>query len=89
VDDSGAAVVGWTVSGVDGRLSGLNPDGSETGRLPEQALTQTATGRQDQFAVAVSPWAEVAVCYTDDNDGNGFDQIILGLGATNNSWLDL
>lgn len=40
------------------------------------------TARQDRFAVAVSPWAEVAVRYTDDNDGNTFDQIMLGLGAT-------
>jgi hypothetical protein len=39
--------------------------------------------------VAVSPWSEVAVCYTDDNDDNGFDQVLMGLGATNNdgAWL--
>jgi hypothetical protein len=33
--------------------------------------------------VAVSPWAEVAVAYTDDNDRNSFDQVLLGLGLSN------
>jgi hypothetical protein len=89
VDDQGTAVVGWTVSGVDGWLRGLNPDGTASGRLPVQALTQTANGRQDQMAVAVSAWSEIAVCYTDDSDGNGSAQIMLGLGATNDDgvWL--
>jgi hypothetical protein len=82
LDDQADAVVGWTVAGVDGWLLGLNPDGTGTGRLPVQTLTQTTTGRQDQFAVAVSPWSEVAVCYTDDSDGNGLDQVLLGVGAT-------
>ena len=82
IDDQAGAVVGWTAGGADGWVRGLNPDGTGTGRLPAQTLTQTTTGRQDQFAVAVSPWGEVPVCYTDDNDGNLFDQVVLGLGAT-------
>ena len=82
IDDQAGAVVGWTTGAADGWVHGLNPDGTDTGRLPAQTLTQTTTGRQDQFAVAVSPWGEVPVCYTDDNDGNQFDQVILGLGAT-------
>ncbi|XVU22816.1 hypothetical protein ACQPZJ_36925 [Actinoplanes sp. CA-054009] len=85
LDDQAYAVVGWTVNGADGWLRGLNPDGSFTGRLGAQTLTNTTTGRQDQFAVVVSPWGEVPVAYTDDNDGNQFDQIILGLGATNHA----
>lgn len=84
LDDQDAAVVGWTLGGVDGWLRGLNPDGSTTGRLPAHTLTQSTTGRQDQFAVAVSAYSEVAVCYTDDSDGNLFDQVVLGTGATNN-----
>nr|WP_296066587.1 hypothetical protein [uncultured Actinoplanes sp.] len=85
VDDQGLPVVGWTVGGADGWVRGFNTDGTTTGgRLAAQTLTQTTTGRQDQFQVAVSPWAEVAVCYTDDNDGNGFDQVLLGVGASNN-----
>ncbi len=39
------------------------------------------TGRQEQLAVTASAWGEIAVTYTDDNDGNTFDQIRLGLGA--------
>ncbi|MEU8301590.1 hypothetical protein AB0C04_30410 [Micromonospora sp. NPDC048909] len=89
IDDQGNVVVGWTVSGAnpDVWARGLNPDGTTTGRLAAQALSQTTTGRQDQMAVAASPWGEVSVCYTDDNDGNSFDQVLLGLGATNSTWL--
>ncbi|MGC4875904.1 hypothetical protein ACLQ26_06450 [Micromonospora sp. DT43] len=89
IDDVDNVVVGWTVSGVnpDVWARGLNPDGTSTGRLPAQALSQTTTGRQEQLAVAASPWGEVSLCYTDDNDGNAFDQVLLGLGATNSTWL--
>jgi hypothetical protein len=89
VDDVGVSVVGWTANLNDGWLRGFNTDGTTTGRLAAQTLTQTTTGRQDQFQVSVSPWSEVTVCYTDDNDGNGFDQILMGTGATNNdgAWL--
>ncbi|WP_410812108.1 hypothetical protein [Micromonospora sp. 067-2] len=89
IDDQDNAVVGWTVSGAnpDVWARGLNPDGTSTGRLAAQALSQTTTGRQDQLAIAASPWGEVSLCYTDDNDGNAFDQVLLGLGATNSTWL--
>jgi hypothetical protein len=36
--------------------------------------------------VAVSPWGEVTAAYTDDNDGNQFDQILAGFGLTNAGW---
>ncbi|MEH1164294.1 hypothetical protein V6V47_02775 [Micromonospora sp. CPCC 205539] len=87
IDDQANVVVGWTVSGADVWARGLNPDGTSAGRLAAQALSQTTTGRQDQMAVAASPWGEVSVCYTDDNDGNTFDQVVLGLGTTNSTWL--
>ncbi|MFG1919289.1 hypothetical protein [Micromonospora sp. NPDC048898] len=89
IDDQDNVVVGWTVSGTnpDVWARGLNPDGTSTGRLAAQALSQTTTGRQEQLAIAASPWGEVSVCYTDDNDGNAFDQVLLGLGATNSTWL--
>jgi hypothetical protein len=74
---------------VDGWLRGLNLDGSAAGRLAVQQLTRTTCGRQDQFALAVAPWAEVAVSYTDDSDGNVFDRVMMGLGASNDDadWL--
>jgi hypothetical protein len=49
-------------------------------------LSQATAGRQEQVAIAVSPWSEVSIAYTDDNDGNQFDQIILGTGVTNSEW---
>jgi hypothetical protein len=82
IDDQGGLMVGWTAGGADGRLRGLNPDGTSAGRPADQVLTQVTNGRQDEYALAVSPWGEVAIAYTDDNDGNGYDQVIMGLGAT-------
>jgi hypothetical protein len=86
IDDQADTVVGWTVGGLDVWVRGFNPDGTGTGRLAAQALSQTATGRQEQQSVAVSPWGEVSTAYTDDNDGNTFDQVILGTGASNSDW---
>jgi hypothetical protein len=67
-------------------VRGFGINGADAGRLSAQQLSQVTAGRQEQLAVAVSPWAEVAVAYTDDNDGNTFDQVILGLDISNNSW---
>ncbi len=88
IDDQSNAVAGWSVSGTDPAVwaRGLNPDGGTAGRLPAQSLSQATAGRQEQMAVAASPWGELALAYTDDSDGNSFDQVILGLGATNSDW---
>jgi hypothetical protein len=88
IDDQANAVVGWTVAGTDPAVwaGGLNPDGTTTGRLPSQSLSEVTIGRQEQMAVTASPFGELAVAYTDDNDGNTFDQVILGLGASNSDW---
>ena len=85
LDDRAAVVVGWTAGGVDGWVHGFNPGGTDTGRTPEQTLTQSTYGRQDQFAVAVSAWSEVSVVYTDDGDGNLWDQVLFGTGAGNDT----
>jgi hypothetical protein len=88
IDDQRNAVVGWSVAGADPAVwaSGLNPDSTTTGRLPSQSLSQLTAGRQEQMQVAVSPFGQLAVAYTDDNDGNMFDQVMLGLGGTNSGW---
>ncbi|MFK0193153.1 hypothetical protein [Kitasatospora sp. NPDC090308] len=88
IDDQRHAVVGWSVAGADPavRARGLNPDGTFTGRLPSQSVSKVTTGRQEQAAVASSPFGALAVSYTDDNDGNDFDQVLLSLGATNADW---
>jgi hypothetical protein len=85
LDDQAAVVVGRTAD-LDVFVRGFNPDGTATGRLPDQTMSQVTTGRQEQLAIAVSPWGEVPVCYTDDNDGNTYDQVLLGLGLTNSDW---
>lgn len=88
IDDQSQTVVGWTVAGADPDVwvRGFGVDGTDTGRLSAQRLSSVATGRQEQMTVAVSPYAEVAVAYTDDNDGNTYDQVYLGTGISNNSW---
>ncbi|GAA4840550.1 hypothetical protein [Kitasatospora terrestris] len=88
IDDQRHAVVGWSVAGTDPavRARGLNPDGTFTGRLPSQSVSQVTAGRQEQVAVASSPFGGLAISYTDDNDGNGFDQVLMGTGATNSDW---
>lgn len=86
IDDQANTVAGWSLGAADVWVRGFNPDGTGTGRLTPQVLSQTATGRQEQQSVAVSPWGEVSVAYTDDNDGNLFDQVILGTGASNSDW---
>ncbi|WP_433083785.1 hypothetical protein ACQP1P_05700 [Dactylosporangium sp. CA-052675] len=84
IDGQANTVVGWSATEQYGR--GFNPDGTTTGRLPAQVLTQTTTGRQEQLGVAVDNWGEFSVAYTDDNDGNGYDQVILGSGGANSDW---
>jgi hypothetical protein len=88
IDDQAQTVVGWTVQAtdLDVWIRGFGPDGTDTGRLSSQQLSSATAGRQEQMTVAVSPYAEVAVAYTDDNDGNTYDQVILGTGISNNSW---
>lgn len=36
--------------------------------------------------MTVDPWGLITLTYTDDNDGNTFDQIHLGTGLTNTVW---
>ncbi|MFC6155800.1 hypothetical protein [Kribbella jiaozuonensis] len=88
IDDQAQSVVGWTVQAtdLDVWIRGFGTDGTDTGRLSSQQLSSATAGRQEQMSVAVSPYAEVAVAYTDDNDGNTYDQVILGTEISNNSW---
>ena len=88
IDDQAQSVVGWTIQAtdLDVWVRGFGTDGTDAGRLSAQQLSSVTVGRQEQMTVAVSPYAEVAVAYTDDNDGNTYDQVILGTGISNNSW---
>ncbi|MEU4197324.1 hypothetical protein AB0E69_35885 [Kribbella sp. NPDC026611] len=88
IDDQAQTVVGWTVEAtdLDVWVRGFGTTGTDTGRLSAQQLSSVTAGRQEQMTVAVSPYAEVAVAHTDDNDGNTYDQVILGTGISNNSW---
>jgi hypothetical protein len=86
IDDQQNVVVAWTVSGVDTFVRGYGPNGDGTGRLESQQLSQVTAGKQDGIVTAVSPWGEVSVAYTDDNDGNASDQIILGVGVASAAW---
>ncbi|TDC25262.1 hypothetical protein E1261_24530 [Kribbella albertanoniae] len=88
IDDAQQTVVGWTTQAtdLDVWVRGFTAAGTDTGRLSAQQLSSVPAGRQEQMAVGVSPYAEVAVAYTDDNDGNTYDQVYLGTSISNNSW---
>lgn len=85
IDEQGNTAVVWTASS-DTFIRGLNSDGTDTSRLALQPLMRVSDGRQEGIVVAVSPYGDVSVAYTDDNDGNGWDQVYLGLGILNSSW---
>ncbi|MFE2757236.1 hypothetical protein ACFXGA_35090 [Actinosynnema sp. NPDC059335] len=85
IDDQSGVVVS-VAEAQDVVTQGLNADGTVTGRLPRQVTVSTATGRQDEPALGVDAWGQITVAYTDDNDGNGFDQIYLGTGLVNSTW---
>lgn len=85
IDDQLNVVIS-SVEAQDIVTQGLNPDGTTTGRLPRQPTTSTPTGRQDEPALGVDAWGQITIAYTDDNDGNGFDQVYLGTGLSNSTW---
>jgi hypothetical protein len=85
IDDQLNVVVS-SVEAQDVVTQGLNPDGTVAGRLPRQPTVSTATGRQDEPALGVDAWGRITIAYTDDNDGNGFDQVYLGTGLVNSTW---
>ncbi|MFD1149991.1 hypothetical protein [Saccharothrix hoggarensis] len=85
IDDQLNVAVTWAEA-ADVHTQGLNPDGTVAGRLPRQPTVSTATGRQDEPALGVDPWGRITIAYTDDNDGNGFDQVYLGTGLVNSTW---
>jgi hypothetical protein len=85
IDDQRYAVVNWAQDS-DIHAQGLNPDGTVTGRLPQLRVNTTVTGRQDEPAMGVNPWGQIVLAYTDDSDGNGFDQVYLGTGLVNSTW---
>lgn len=87
LDEQGGVVVVWNVAATqDVWVRGFNPDGTDTGRLGTQQLMNLATGKQEGGVVAVSAFGEVSVAYADDNDGNTWDQIYLGVGVINTGW---
>ncbi|EWC63171.1 RTX toxin and related Ca2+-binding protein [Actinokineospora spheciospongiae] len=85
IDDQRGVAVAWS-TGQDVFAQGLNADGTATGRLPRLAAVKTATGRQEHPALGVDAWGQLTVAYTDDNDGNGADQVYLGTGLLNSTW---
>lgn len=85
VDDQRSVFVAW-LAATDVHGQGLNPDGTATGRQPRLSVHTDQTGRQDEPAAAVDGWGRVTLAFTDDRDGNGFDQVYLGSGLVNSTW---
>ncbi|EFC83518.1 hypothetical protein [Parafrankia sp. EUN1f] len=85
IDDQRRAVVAWA-QGADVYAQGLNVDGTSTGRLPQLRVHTTIAAKQDEPALGVNAWGQIVIAYTDDHDGNTFDQVYLGTGLVNSTW---
>ncbi|GAA4415435.1 hypothetical protein ACFQV2_16430 [Actinokineospora soli] len=85
IDDQRAVFVAWE-DAADVHGQGINPDGTTTGRQPRLLVHPTTAGSQTQPAAGVDAWGRVVLAFTDDNDGNGFDQVYLGTGLVNSTW---
>lgn len=85
IDDQRYAVAYWTL-GDDVHVQGLNPDGTADGRQPRVRANPSVTGRQNQPALAVDPYGRITLAYSDDGDGDDFDEVNIGTGLTNSTW---
>ncbi|OLF13969.1 hypothetical protein BLA60_01970 [Actinophytocola xinjiangensis] len=85
LSDQRHAVVYWT-EGEDVYVQGINPDGTTADRQPRIRANTVTAGRQTQPALAVDPFGRITMTYTDDADGDGFDDILIGTGLTNSTW---
>jgi hypothetical protein len=85
LDDQRNAVVYWTEN-QDVFVQGVNPDGTVNGRQPRLRANTVTTGRQTQPAVAVDPYGRITMTYSDDPDGDDFDDVTIGTGLTNSTW---
>jgi hypothetical protein len=85
VDDQRNAVVHWTEA-QDVYVQGLNPDGTANGRQPRTQASATTAGRQTQPALAVDPYGQITLTYSDDPDADDFDDVTIGTGLTNSTW---
>ncbi|GAB3470080.1 hypothetical protein [Actinophytocola sediminis] len=85
LSDQRHAVAYWT-AGEDVHVQGLNPDGTATGRQARIRANTVTAGRQTQPALAVDPFGAITLTYTDDNDGDTFDDVLIGTGLVNSTW---
>ncbi len=81
VSDAGDFVVTWKEAFVDGLddvwARGFNADGSTTGRLPALRMNVVSGGGQGGPAVALAPNGLLSLTYSDDYDGNEFNEMRL------------
>lgn len=85
IDDQRNAVAFWAAS-TDVYVQGVNPDGTPTGRQPLLRANQATAGPQGEPALAVDGYGRITLTHTDDADGDGADEVLLGTGLTNSVW---
>ncbi|MEV5398908.1 hypothetical protein AB0N26_22400 [Streptomyces cellulosae] len=81
VSDAGDFVVAWAEAFVDGLddvwARGFNADGSTAGRLPARRMNVVSGGGQGGPAVTLAPDGRLSLTYSDDYDGNKFNEMRL------------
>ncbi|MCT2586906.1 hypothetical protein [Actinophytocola gossypii] len=85
LDDQRHAVAYWHQNG-DVYVQGLNPDGTTYDRQPRIRANETAAGTQTHPALAVDPYGRITMTHSDDADGDGFEEVVIGTGLTNSTW---
>ncbi|HEX6684126.1 MAG TPA: hypothetical protein VF062_15085 [Candidatus Limnocylindrales bacterium] len=89
IDDQGNVVIAWMEAGYAGSepwARGFSRTGNPAGKFPPARMSVFTTNKQADISLAVHPYGEFSVGYTDDRDGNGHDQIQLRNFFSNALW---
>ncbi len=89
IDDQSNVVIAWLEAGYAGYepwARGFSRTGNPAGKFPPARMSVYTTNKQADISLAVHPYGEFSVGYTDDRDGNGHDQIQLRNFFSNALW---
>lgn len=89
IDDQGNVIIAWMEAGFAGSepwARGFSRTGSPAGKFPPARMSVFTTNTQADVSLAMHPYGEFSVGYTDDRDGNGSGEIQLRNFFSNALW---